>query len=113
MVWGHLTKVGGDDPKAILRLRNGKLFAVSLTRELVLELVDQRPLFQDIGLEGQATWRLDDWSMESFMATGIVAYRLREKSPSETLEELAQASQGRWKGVDAAKFVRELRSEEL
>lgn len=112
-IWGHLIKAGGDsDPKAIIRLRNGKLFAARVTKELIDEIQDQKLIYKDIGLKGVAVWNLEDWSMESFKAASIAAYRPDQITPSQSFEELAKASRGRWEGVDPVKFVNGLRTEE-
>jgi hypothetical protein len=111
-VWGHLIKVGGDgEPKALIRLRNGKLLSVRITRDMVSEIQEQKLIYNDLGFRGIATWRLDDWFMESFKATSISEYRPQETSLTQTFKDLAEASEGRWESIDPINYVNNLRSE--
>lgn len=110
-LWGNLFKVGGDVPRAVLRLRNGRLFAAKVTKEIVDFIQSRHLIYKDIGLIGTATWRLDNWSMESFQASSVTDYRPDEISPAETFRRLREASQGRWDDVDPEQFVNDLRSE--
>ncbi len=110
-LWGNLFKVGGDVPRAVLRLRNGKLFAARVTRDIVELIQANQLIYKDIGLIGTATWRLDNWSLESFEASSVADYRPDDASLAETFHNLREASQGRWDSVDPDRFVRDLRSE--
>jgi hypothetical protein len=111
-IWGHLVRVGGDrHPKALLRLRNRKLFPVEVTKAIVLELQNQQLIYKDIGLAGVATWRPDDWALLSFKATAVLEYRPDETTPGETFRRLAQGSGGRWQGINPDEFVNDLRAE--
>jgi hypothetical protein len=111
-LWGYLFKMGGDGPVAVLRLRSGKLFPARITKEIVAQIQAEQLLYTDIGLIGDATWRLDDWSLESFRATALASYRPDKATPSETFRLLREACRGRWDQVDPDKFVDGLRSEE-
>jgi len=111
-VWGHLIKAGGDiEPKAVIRLRDGRLLGVHVTRGMVDEIQTQKLIYKDIGFRGIADWRLDDWSIESFKATGIADYRPHETSLVQTFHDLAEASRGRWESIDPTNYVDDLRSE--
>jgi hypothetical protein len=110
-IWGHLLKVGGDhDPKAVLRLRNQKLFAVEVTKAIVLELQNLKLIYKDVGLAGIATWRRDDWSLVAFRATAVLDYRPDETNPEQTFHDLARASGGRWDSINPDDYVNKLRS---
>jgi hypothetical protein len=112
-IWGNLIKVGGDhEPKALIRLRNEKLFSVKITREIINEIQEQKLIYKDLGFKGIATWRIENWAMESFKATGIVGYRPDTANLVDSFRELSEASRGRWETVDPVDYVKKLRSEE-
>jgi hypothetical protein len=112
-VWGNLVKVGGDsDPKAIVRLRNDKLFAVRITRDMVSEIQEQKLIYKDIGFKGVATWKIENWAMKTFKATSIVDYRPDTTNLVKSFRDLSEASEGRWETVDPVEHVKKLRSEE-
>ncbi len=112
-VWGNLIKVGGDnEPKAVIRLRNDKLFAVRITREMINEIQEQKLMYKDIGFKGIAKWRIENWTMESFKANGIAGYRPDASTLVDSFRELSEASEGRWENIDPVRYVEELRSEE-
>jgi hypothetical protein len=112
-VWGNLIKVGGDhEPKAVIRLRNERLFTVKITRDIINEIQDQKLIYKDLGFKGVATWRIENWAMESFRATSIVGYRPDAANPVDSFRELSEASKRRWETIDPSEFVKQLRSEE-
>jgi hypothetical protein len=111
-LWGHLIKAGGDsDPRALIRLRNGKLFSVRVSRRMVEEIQEQKLIYKDIGFRGVAEWRLDDWSIVSFKTDSIAEYRPHETTLTKSFQALAEASGGRWESVDPVAYVDDLRSE--
>jgi hypothetical protein len=110
ILWGHLIKVGGRVPKATIRQRNGELLSVDISRDLAQEL--GKLIDHDIGIEGEARWRLGDGKILTFKGLGVAGYRPDEVSLTQTFQDLARASQGRWDGVDAAEYVKKLRYED-
>lgn len=99
-------RVGGVEPKAEIRLAsNGKLIYPRLSKDVAREL--GRRLYEDVVLEGRATWHTDTWEVIDFQVTSISSFR--PSSPSQAFEKLAEVSQGRWDEVDALEYVRDLR----
>ncbi len=112
-LWGNLVKVGGDsDPKAMIRLRNDKLFTVKITRDIVQEIQRKELFYKDIGFRGVATWKIENWTMKGFNATSIADYLPDKKNPDESFRELSEAASARWIAVDPIDYVDKTRAEE-
>lgn len=109
-LWGNLNRVGGRVPKASVRLRDGELLHINITENMAQELGPL--LYKDIGIEGEATWRLSDWKILDFKPSGITDYRPHETTLSQTFRELREASGGRWDDVNAVEYVRKQRYED-
>ncbi len=114
-IFGRCLKVGGRRPTATLvtagQLVTAKLANVEMAKEVATHL------YQIIGLEGEATWYIDDDTLHGFEATALNPYRDRneDKSPKNllsTIEELRKLSHGRWDDVDPEAFVKELRADD-
>jgi hypothetical protein len=108
-VHGRCLRVGGSTkPRAEIRLSNGELLNVDLSEALAKELAPQ--LYEEVALEGTATWNPDTWEIESFRVTEVLPYR--KTDPALAFRELAEAAGGRWDEVDPVEYVRSLRDEE-
>jgi hypothetical protein len=110
VLWGLLVRVGGSEPKAVVRLRNGDLLPIEVTEELARVLGPF--LYRDVGIEGTAQWRISDRKIVSFKAEALTSYRPDEVPLSQAFEELRKASQGRWDSVNPDEYVRGLRYED-
>jgi len=108
-VWGFLLRAGGREPRSTLLFPNGEKLAVT-GDELVTKQLAQR-LYEDVGIEGIATWRSSDWKMVAFKAQRVLEYRPQDADVVQAFTDLAEASGGRWDDVDAAAYVRDLRGE--
>ena len=110
VIWGHLIRIGGREPKAVIRQRNGKLLSVEITQRLAREL---GPLvYRDIGIQGVAEWRLRDWAVLRLVADGVLEYQPDSTSLARTFQKMSEGSKGRWDDVDAAQYVDDLRGED-
>lgn len=109
-IYGRCLRVGGaTTPKAEIRLSStGKILNVELSEEAAKELA--RRLYEEVILEGTVAWNAVTWEIESFRVSHIAPYRQTE--PALAFKELAEAAHGQWDGVDAADYVRVLRSDD-
>lgn len=100
-------RVGGATvPRAEIRLsQTGELLYVDVSEEIARTL--GRMLYEDVVLEGTATWNAETWKIMDFKITGITDFTRVE--PHKAIEELARAARGQWDGVDALEYVRRLR----
>lgn len=100
---GTLMRVGGVSPRAELRLANrSKLLYVDVTEEMAKALASR--LYQQVSLEGTATWDPDTWRMQSFKAVRLLDYA--GLPPSAAFRELSSSAGNVWDGVDAIEYVR-------
>lgn len=107
-VYGICMRVGGADPRAEIRTHKGQLLYIKINHLLAKQLAGR--LYEEVGIEGEATWNADTWKMVEFKAI-----RLNEYQPVdlvEAFEEIARLTAGAWDGVDAVSFVEEIRDED-
>jgi hypothetical protein len=107
--WGYLLQAGGKKPRVALLFPDGE--KVILTADEVIAKELGQRLYEDVGIEGVATWSVPGWRMVSFRATRVLDYQPQRTDLVQTFKDLAQASEGRWNDVDAESYVRELRGE--
>ncbi len=105
-VYGRLVRVGGESPKAQVKLDSGLMLFVDLDESQACELGHR--LYQEIGLQGEAVWNGETLEMTSFSVRRVLTYR--RSDVVHAFEQLAAAAGRRWEGVNAAKYVRSLRS---
>jgi hypothetical protein len=100
-------RVGGATvPKAEIRLsQTGELLYVAVSEEIARAL--GRRLYDEVALEGTATWDAETWKILDFRITRATDFTRVE--PHKAMEELAQTAGGHWDGVDALEYVRRLR----
>lgn len=105
-VFGRCVAVGGvTRPKARIRLQNGDLLYVDVTEQLAKKLA--KNLYDQVCVEGAATWRTDDWTLLRFDAVRVTDFRPTDAVAA--FEKLSAAAGGRWDEVDAVEYVRQLR----
>lgn len=108
-ILGRCVRVGGaTKPRAEIRLTTGGLLNIDVSEELARSLA--RNLYDEVCIEGVATWRTDDWSLESFVASRVTEYRHTDLV--QAFERLSSVARGAWDGVDAEAYVHSLRSGE-
>jgi hypothetical protein len=101
-------RVGGVQPKAELRLPNReKLLHAELTAEVARQLAQR--LYEEVILEGRATWNVDPWEVEAFRVNRVTTYRKTDAVLA--FKELSEAARGSWDEVDALSYVHGLRSD--
>lgn len=91
VLYGELMRVGGREPKAVLRVGKHSLI-MEVNRKFARELAPK--LYQPVGLKGVATWDMETWEIVHFEPKELLEY---EPVPcSQAFEELAQASPRAW-----------------
>lgn len=105
IMYGTCIRVGGVKPKAEIRLAGGGMLYIEVSEDIARQLAIS--LYEEVCLEGEATWSTKDWSIEGFRATGVMAYRRTDAETAFRL--LAEAAGSRWDDVDAEEYVRNLR----
>jgi hypothetical protein len=80
---------------------------IDINEELAKDL--GKLIYRDIGIKGVARWRIDDWKVLGFKATGVSDYRPDSSGLVQAFADLAEASRGRWENVDAAEYVKDVR----
>jgi hypothetical protein len=109
-LYGRCLRVGGaGQPKAEVRLPNTtKLLHVDLSEALAKELATK--LYEEVALEGTATWEVDSWEIQDFRVNRVTSYR--KSDPVAAFKELAEAAKGRWDDVEASAYVHSLRTDD-
>jgi hypothetical protein len=106
-LFGVCFRVGGvTAPRAEVRLANGVLLHLDITRDLAKVLAKR--LYEKVCIQGVATWTTGDWSIQGFRATGVAEFSAPD--PQTAFDELGRAAGAQWAGVDALEYVRRLRS---
>jgi hypothetical protein len=105
---GLLLRVGGAKPRAEIRLADGEILYLDVASGMAKQLGDR--LYEEVSIEGDATWTVHDWKMVEFKARRITAYR--PGNLVAAFEQLAEASNGLWDGVDPDEYTRRLRDED-
>jgi hypothetical protein len=105
----QLLRVGGVVPAIMIRVQpTDRPVSVQVTPTMPKGLAER--LYENIGIECEASWVRDGWTMTSLKAIRVLPYQ--QANLLDAFRELAAASAGRWDGVDASAYLKELRSEE-
>ncbi len=107
-ITGWLLRIGGAKPKAEIRLTDGELILIDVTSTMAKQLGDR--LYEEVSIEGEATWVVHDWKIVEFKAKRITEYR--PSSVIAAFKELAEASDGTWENIDVEAYVGQLRAED-
>lgn len=106
VVHGKLTRVGGNPPKARLKLLNGEAISCFVSEQLAKRIGNR--LYEVIGLAGEAKWDAGDYSLLSFKANDITLYE--ESTLQQAVKELRESAGAAWQDVpDVNAFIDELR----
>ena len=104
-VYGELIRIGGaTEPKAAVRMDDGKSLAISVSEEQAKELAPQ--LYKRIGLSGIARWQSQDWAIKEFKLERILPYQ--ETPFNEAMQALREAAAPAWDAIDSEKTLREI-----
>ena len=107
-VYGKLTRVGGNPPKARLKLLDGEAISCFVSERLAKRIGNR--LYEVIGLAGEAKWDADDYALLSFKAHDITLYE--ESTLQQAIKELKESAGTAWQDVkDVNAFIDELRRE--
>lgn len=107
--WGYLLQAGGKKPRFALEFPDGRKIVITADEAMTKEVSAR--LYENVGIEGIATWSVSDWKMTAFRAIRLLDYRPQEANLVDTFKELADAAKGRWEDVDAENYVRDLRGD--
>lgn len=105
---GTVELVGGQPPRIYLRLPNQERLRVE-TDEPFAKLLGDR-LYETVCIEGEGSWKSGSWTVEKFKAQRVTEYT--DTDPLQAFEQLANASKGRWDGVDVVRYLKDIRSDE-
>ena len=89
-ICGYLVRVGGKDPRALLKTPRGEVPVVLADAAMATEL--GRRLYEWIELYGDATYDARDWSIQKFVATSIGSFR--QMPAQDAFDELARSRAG-------------------
>jgi len=106
VVYGRLTRIGGNPPKARITQLNGEAISCFVSEQLAKRIGNR--LYEVIGLAGDAKWDADDYSLLNFKASEITPY---EETPvKQAVKELRESAGLAWQDVkDVNGFIDELR----
>jgi hypothetical protein len=108
-IWGYLVKVGGEKPRSIVYFPDKS--KITLTSDELVAKDLAAHLYDEVGIEGIATWRSRDWKLVAFKPLRVLDYRPSNTDIEQTFQDLSSATQGRWEGVDAEEYIKDLRDE--
>jgi len=106
-IYGRCIRVGGIKPKAEIQLYQGGTLFIDVSEQIAKELA--RSLYEHVCIEGKARWNPDDWSFDKF--EGLRVSEFKATDTLTAFHALAKAASGRWDGVDAVAYIKDLRSE--
>lgn len=107
-IYGKLLRVGGADPRAMLRMDDGTTRIMKVSASFARQLAPF--LYREIGLYGTAKWETEQWRLIDFDPKKLLDYE--QTSAIEAFKELAEASgPDAWEGVDVTKAIAELRED--
>lgn len=102
----RVMRVGGVRPRAELRIPNSSdLLFVDISEDIARILASR--LYDEVTLEGVATWDPDTWRMRDFAVTRLLEFV--GTPPAEAFRELSAAAGSAWDGVDAVAYVKDVR----
>lgn len=106
VIYGRLTRVGGNPPKARITQLNGEAISCFVSEQLAKRIGNR--LYEVIGLAGEAEWDADDYSLLYFKANDITPY---EETPVKmAIRELRESAGPAWDRIkDVNAYIEELR----
>ena len=114
-VFGYNLRPGGEGRHrgTKLRLADGSVISAKV-RSAKLAKALGALLYENVCLEGEATWDALTGKIVAFRADGLADYRPPRGAAGarEALRAVAEASSGWWRDVDPDEFVNDLRAED-
>jgi hypothetical protein len=100
-------RVGGETPKARIRMITGKTLSCDVTEELAQQLGER--LYQRISLHGKATWDNKNHQLEEFKIDSIGDYVGGD--PTEAIKKISELIGTAYDSIsDVDKYIEELRN---
>ena len=84
IIYGEIQRVGGTEPKIVLRLTSGDLFSLDVSRDVAKNLSPR--LYSQVGLRGTATWSYSDNKLLQFEVESLTEYE--ESSIADSFNQL-------------------------
>lgn len=106
--YGVLTAVGGADPTKWGHLQpidGAELVHLKFDEQMAKQLADR--LFEEVGLEGIATWDTASWSIVSFQVERLLPYRATDARTA--FDELREAVGDAFDDVDPLEYQHRIR----
>jgi hypothetical protein len=108
-LFGKCIDAGGATRLTVrLQFANGEFFTASVADIEMARQLGAR-LHEWVGLQGEARWNAETWSLESFRATRVTDYC--ETDLVTAFERLATAAGDIWDEVDAEEYVQDQRAD--
>ena len=104
-LFGRCIRVGGVRPRAEISLQRGGTLFIDVSEQLARKLAQR--LYDQVCLDGEASWDAETWSIQSFRATDVADYR--PVSLASAFQDLTVGSGGVWDGIDVDAYVTECR----
>jgi hypothetical protein len=104
-LFGRCIRVGGVKPRAEISLPRGGTIFIDVSESLARKLAQR--LYDQVCLDGEASWDPEDWSIQSFKATAMADYT--PSSLASAFADLAARAAGTFDGLDVEEFVRQRR----
>ncbi len=107
---GFLQRVGGIGPTAQLYLDRGSIITINLAGEEMAKALGHK-LYDFIALEGEASWLVPAWSLDTFRAQRILPVTTAKRDAVEMFRTLVAAGPSAWDDIDPDDFVNEQRAD--
>lgn len=100
-LFGRCIRVGGVRPRAEISLEHGGTLFIDVSESLARKLAQR--LYDQVCLDGEASWDAETWSIQSFKATAMADYA--PGSLVGAFRDLAANAGGAFDGLDVEAFV--------
>jgi len=84
-IYGDVTRVGGDKPRATLKMNDDYSFSFEVNKEIAIQLAAN--LYKEVGLTGKARWDKKTYRLLEFFPNEIIL--LEKETISKTFKELS------------------------
>jgi Fe-S cluster biosynthesis and repair protein YggX len=107
-LYGTVEKVGGAEPRVVLRLSGKETISCETTPDIAKNL--GKRLYEFVGVQGRAKWQYGQTVLESFKINEILEYK--ESPIVSAMKELATIVQPHWAKKGANELIAEIRGGE-
>jgi hypothetical protein len=96
ILYGRIQRIGGSDPKVVLKLHTGELLSLDVTEDVARKFGAR--LYTEVGLSGTAIWSPKDYKLLSFRVKSLTPF---EDKPIDTaFQELRGVIGKYWDEID-------------